>query len=158
MVINNEKELFEALGHNHRKNRRFPSDFKNHHFLPKKLDKVVFHKNLKDFFHLFYGTPFENTLLIDNTFHKSMFNPPCSAIFFETFYKSPTDGNYLLNTILPYLESLHLSRMQVYKFVELNPFGSIIDVLPGDSRYEKLNVHCSTKCNEIFVTKLNPDL
>ncbi len=56
--------------------------FKNCHFLLEKLNKPIFHKNLKDFFHLFPSTTFENTLLIDDMPHKSMLNPPCSAIFF----------------------------------------------------------------------------
>ncbi len=29
--------------------------------------------------------------------------------------------------------------MQVYKFVKLNPFGSITDVLPNDPKYANLN-------------------
>ncbi len=71
-------------------------------------------------------------MLLDNTLHKSMFNPPYSAIFFDIFYESPTNGNYLFNIVLPYLESLRLSKMWVYKFVELNTFGSIIDVPQND--------------------------
>jgi hypothetical protein len=123
---------------------------------PKKLDKVVFHKNLKDFIYLFifFGTNFENTLLIDNMLHKSMFNLPCSAIFFEAFYESPTNGNYLLDIVLPYLESFDLSRMWVYKFVELNPFGSITNLPPSDPHYEKLNAHCSMKCDETICNKV----
>jgi hypothetical protein len=38
--------------------------------------------------------------------------------------------------------------MWVYKFVKLNPFGSISDVLPNDPWYEKLITFCSTKCDE----------
>jgi hypothetical protein len=54
--------------------------FKNDHFLLQKLDKLVFHKNLFDFFVQFPSVTFENTLLIDYTPHKSFFNPPFSAI------------------------------------------------------------------------------
>jgi hypothetical protein len=58
-----------------------------------------------------------------------MCNPPCSAIFFETFYMSPIDSNYLLDIIFPYLELLHSFKIRVYKFVvELNPFDSIMDM------------------------------
>jgi hypothetical protein len=95
--------------------------FGNDHFLSEKLDKFVFHKNLKDFFHLFPSMTFENTLLVDDMFHKDMFDPPCTPIFFKTFYKSHIDYNYLLNIVFPYLESLHSSKMRVYTFVELNP-------------------------------------
>jgi len=125
--------------------------FRNDHFLLEKLDKPIFHKNLKYFFHFFPSTTFENTLLVDDTHHNSMFNPPCNAIFFKTFYKSPIDGNYLFNIVLPYLELLHSFRMWVYKFVELNPFGNIMDVPLGDPHYEKLNAHCYAKCKEIFL-------
>ncbi len=38
--------------------------------------------------------------------------------------------------------------MQVYKFIELNSFGSITDVLPNDLGYAKLIVSCSVKCDE----------
>jgi len=54
---------------------------------------------------------FKNTLLVDDVPHKNMFNPACSAIFFETFYKSRTISNYLFGIVHPYLKSLHLSRM-----------------------------------------------
>jgi hypothetical protein len=90
---------------------------------------------------------FENTLLINDMLHKSMFNPPCNAIFFETFYRFRTNGNYLLDTIFPYLESLHSFGMWVYKFVELNHFNSITNVPLGDPQYEKLNVGCSVKAH-----------
>jgi hypothetical protein len=55
--------------------------FKNDHFLFNKPDKPIFHKNLLDFFVQFLSTMFENTLLINDTPHKNLFNPPFSAIF-----------------------------------------------------------------------------
>ncbi len=119
-----------------------------------KLDKPILHKNLKDFFHFFPSTTFENTLLVDDMLHKSMFNPPCSAIFLKTFYRSPIYSNYLFDIVLPYLKSLHLSGMRDYKFVELNPFSSIMDMLFGDLRYEKLDACYFAKCNEIFCNKV----
>ncbi len=93
-------------------------------------NKPVFHKNLKDFFHHFPSMTFEDTLLVDDIFHKNMFNPPYNAIFFKTFYRSLTNNNYFFGTILPYLEPLHSSGMQFYKFVELNHFGNIMDMPP----------------------------
>jgi hypothetical protein len=111
--------------------------FRNDNFLLERPNKPIFHKNLKDFFCPFPSTTFENILLVDDTFHKSMFNPPYNAIFFKTFYGSPTNSNYFLSTIIPYLESLHSFGMQVHKFVKLNPFGSIMDMPPGDPWYEK---------------------
>jgi hypothetical protein len=44
--------------------------------------------------------------------------------------------------------------MWVYKFVELNPFRSIIDVLPDDLWYAKLITLCSTKCDETFCNRM----
>jgi hypothetical protein len=44
--------------------------------------------------------------------------------------------------------------MQVYKFVELNPFGSIMKVPLGGPWYEKLNVCRFAKCNETFCNKI----
>ncbi len=55
--------------------------FRNDHFLLNKSDKPIFHKTLLEFFVQFLGTTFENTLLINNTFHKSLFNALFSAIF-----------------------------------------------------------------------------
>ncbi len=96
--------------------------FKNDNFFPQKLNKPIFHKNLFDFFVQFPSMMFKNTLLIDYMLHKSLFNLPFSAIFFEMLYGSHTDTNYLLQTVFPYLVSLHSSKMKVYKFVKLNFF------------------------------------
>jgi hypothetical protein len=82
-----------------------------------------------------------------------LFNLPFSAIFFVTFYKSHCGINYLFQTPLPYKESLHSSRMRVYKFVELNSFGSSRDVLPNDLRYVKLIIRF-VKCDETFCNKV----
>jgi hypothetical protein len=73
---------------------------KNDHLL---LEKLVFHKNIENFFCLFHGTALENTSLIDDTPHKNMLNPPFSAIFFDTFYGSHIVGK----SVFLYLESLH---------------------------------------------------
>jgi hypothetical protein len=58
---------------------------KKDHFLFKEPNKPIFHKNLEDFFCLFPCMTFENTLLVDDTFHKSMFYPHFNAILFDTF-------------------------------------------------------------------------
>lgn len=94
---------------------------KNEHFLPKKLKKHIFHKNLNAFFGVFHGTNYENTSLIDDMPYKSLFNPPFNAIFFETFYGSQSYGDYLLKT-----------------------------VLPSNHQYEKLAKPCSSGCNDTF--------
>jgi hypothetical protein len=47
----------------------------------------------------------ENTLLIDDTPYKSLFNPPFNAIFLEVFYEpQANDDFYLLGIVLPYME------------------------------------------------------
>jgi len=50
---------------------------------------------------------YENTLFVDETLYKSLFNLPFNAIFLETFYKSQANGDYLFKTIFLYLEALH---------------------------------------------------
>jgi hypothetical protein len=42
------------------------------------------------------------------------------------------------------MEFFHSFEMWVYKFVELNPFGNIIDVLPNDLQYAELIAQCFT--------------
>jgi hypothetical protein len=44
--------------------------------------------------------------------------------------------------------------MWVYKFVELNPFSSIIGLLPDDLWYPKSIAPYSTKCDETFCNKM----
>ncbi len=109
--------------------------FRNCHFLLVKPDKPIFHKNLKDFFHFFPSTTFENTLLIDDMPLTRL----CLILLVVPFFLDilRVYSNYLLRVILSYLESLHSSKMWVYKFVGLNPFGSIIDMPLGDPWYEK---------------------
>lgn len=119
------------------------------------LRSLFFHKNLKDLFLLFFGMTFVNNLLVGDMLHKSMFNPPFNAFYFDTFYRSHIDCNYLLEIVFLYLESLYSFKMQVYKFIKLNPFGSITDMFPSDRQYEKLNVCCSTKRDETFCNKSN---
>jgi hypothetical protein len=126
--------------------------FKNEHFLPKKLDKPIFLKNLDNFFYMFPISNYGNTLLVDDMLHKNMFNPLFNAIFLQTLYSSKVDDNYLLGIVLPYLESLHSFGMRISKLLESNPFGSITHVLPSDLRYEKLALQCCSKCDDTFCT------
>jgi len=89
MVLNNEEFFLKHLEIIIKKTIvRLPSYrivdqspcFKNDHFLLQKPNKLVFHKNLFDFFVQFPSTMFKNTLLIDDMFNKSLFNLPFSAI------------------------------------------------------------------------------
>jgi hypothetical protein len=70
------------------------------------------------------------------------------------FCRLHNDTNYLLQTIFLFLESLHLFGMWVYKFVKLNPFRSIIDVLLDDLWYAKLIALCCTECDETFCNRV----
>jgi hypothetical protein len=97
----------------------------NSHFLPNKLDKPIFHKNLDTLFSIYPYTHVGNTLLIDNTPYKNMFNGPYNAIFLDSFDNRCGEDHYLLGFILPYLENLHSFKYGVPTFVEHNPFGGL---------------------------------
>jgi len=49
---------------------------KNVHSLSINPNKPIFHKNINDFFSKYHDTHFGNTLLVDDTPYKSMFNEP----------------------------------------------------------------------------------
>jgi len=123
----------------------------NLHFLSDKLDKLIFHKNLDIFFSMFPYIHVGNTLLLDNTPYKSMFNCSYHAIFLELFNSFHGDNQYLLGFILPYLENLHLSRYGVLIFLEDNPFGRIKCINPNNPRlFKMLFMKCSPTCQPIF--------
>ncbi len=104
------------------------SQTKNAHVLSFNLDKHVFHNNHNFFFIKYFYIYVGNTLLIDDTPYKSMFNGPYTAIFEKSFDGYGRDDNYLLHIILPYLEYLHHSKYGVITFVYDNPFGRIKSV------------------------------
>jgi hypothetical protein len=94
--------------------------FKNEHFLLKKLENHVFHRNIEAFFSVFLGTNYENTLFVDDTPYKSLFNPPFNAIFLETFYRPK-------QTIIPYLKPFSLTWKPCIPLVcKLNLKGVIL--------------------------------
>ncbi len=97
----------------------------NLHFLPDKPNKPIFHKNLDVFFSTYPYIHVNNTLLIDDTPYKSMFNNSHSAIFLESFSSLDGEDQYLLGFVLFYLENFHLSEYIIHTFVEHNPFGGI---------------------------------
>ncbi len=98
----------------------------NLHFLPIKLDKPIFHKNLDVFFFTFIYIHIGNMLLVDDTPYKNMFNGLYNAIFLESFNDLHGEDRYLLGFVLPYLENLHSFEYDVPTFVEHNPFSKII--------------------------------
>ncbi len=56
---------------------------RNPNFMLDKLDERIFHKNLDVFFSTYFYTHAGNTLLIDDTPYKNMFNGPYIVIFFN---------------------------------------------------------------------------
>jgi hypothetical protein len=83
---------------------------KNVHSLSINLDKPIFHKNINVFFSKYHDTHVGNTLLVDDTLYKNMFNEPFNAIFLQSFHNSNKDDNYLLWVILLYLKPFHRSK------------------------------------------------
>lgn len=75
------------------------------HFLNFNLEKRIFHKNLSFLFSKHSYVHVGNTLLVDDTPYKSLFNGPFNAIYVKSFEKFGRDDNYLLGTILPYMEN-----------------------------------------------------
>jgi hypothetical protein len=57
----------------------------NSHFLLDKPNKPIFHKNLDIIFSTYPYTHVSNTLLVDDTLYKSMFNGKYNAIFWSFF-------------------------------------------------------------------------
>jgi hypothetical protein len=97
----------------------------NPHFLFDKPNKPIFHKKFDVFIFTFPYTHAGNTLFINNTPHKNMFNGPYNAIFLESFDSIHGEDQYLVGSILPYLENLHSYKYGVPTFVEHNSFGRI---------------------------------
>jgi hypothetical protein len=92
-----------------------------------------------------------NTLLIDDTLYKSLFNESFSAIFLESFDGVYGDDHYLLGIVLPYLESLHLFWYGVSTFVHHNPFGRIRCINRTDpGQFKMLFVKCGNGCIPSF--------
>lgn len=74
--------------------------FKNDHSSPRS-PRSLFCIKTQMHFCVFPGTNYENALLVDDMPYKSLCNPPSSAIFLQTFYRSQENGNYLFETIFP---------------------------------------------------------
>jgi hypothetical protein len=66
-------------------------------------DKLIYYKNLSDFFLQYPNTHLGNTLLVDDTLYIIYLNLPFNAIFVESYEYVPKEDNYLMNFFLPYL-------------------------------------------------------
>lgn len=127
---------------------------KNYHFLPTNLEKPIFHKNLYVFFLRFLDVHARNTLLIDDTPYKSLFNYSRNVIFFESFEGSHCNhGNFLLSIVLPYLVSLHSSRFSVQTYIRHNPFGTIRSISHSNFYYNMLFEDYTNSFEPTYCTK-----
>ncbi len=129
----------------------------NPHFLRNKPNEPNFHKNLNVFFCKYLYFHVGNMLLVDDTPCKIMFNGSYIGVFLEFFDGLCGHDNYLLGTILPYLESLHSSKYGVFTFVHHNPFSRIRCISNRDDpqQFKMLFVKCSCGRNPHFVTLQN---
>jgi hypothetical protein len=123
----------------------------NLHLLLDKSNKLIFHKNLDIFVSTFPYIHIGNTLLIDDTPYKSIFNSSYSAIFLESFDGIHGEDQNLLGFVLPYLENFHSSIYIVPTFVENNPFCKIRCINLNNIRFFKmLFVKCNCTCQPTF--------
>jgi hypothetical protein len=104
----------------------------NLHFLPDKLDKPIFHKNLDVFSSTFLYIHVGNMLFVDNTPYKNMFNNVYSANFFKSFDDLSGEDQYLLRSIFLNFKNLHSFGYNVPTLVEHNPFGRIRCINPNN--------------------------
>jgi hypothetical protein len=118
------------------------------HFLSNKPDKPIFHKNLDVLFFAYLYTHTGNTLLVDNTPYKNMFNGPYNAIFLDSFDGYYGEDHYLLGLVFPYLENLHSFRYGVPTLIcWTHPFGRIKCIDWNNSRLFKMLLW---KCSQTF--------
>ena len=75
-----------------------------------------------------------NTLLIDDSPHKSVLNPPGNVIFPDPWTGDEND-TFLLGTLAPYLRRLVLHPGSIPTFVKANPIGNA-GLSPRDSDYK----------------------
>jgi len=126
------------------------------HFLSNRPDKPIFHKSLDVLFFAYLYTHTRNTLLVDNTPYKNMFNGPYNAIFLDSFDGYCGEDHYLLGFVFPYLENLHSFGYGVPTFVEHIPLvglNVLIEIIQNFLKCYFGNV--VRPSNPIFVTMWN---
>jgi hypothetical protein len=67
--------------------------------------------------------------------YKTYMDPPFNAIFAELYEYTLKEDNYLMKTLLPYLEFLHYYGLSVSTFVEFYPFDAIESIKENDVRF-----------------------
>jgi hypothetical protein len=55
--------------------------------------------------------------------YRTYLNPPFNAIFVESYEDLPKEDNYLMKTLLLYLEFFHYFGLSIPTFVELYPLA-----------------------------------
>ncbi len=94
-------------------------------FLVDKPDKPIFHKNLYIFFFTFPYTHIGNTLLVDNTPYKNIFNDLYNDIFLELFDDVHGEDQYLLGFVFPW-------KIFICPDMVFSPFLNIIPLVVID--------------------------
>jgi hypothetical protein len=105
-------------------------------------DILIYRKNLFNFFPRFLNTHLGNTLLVDDMPYRTCLNPPCNAIYVESYEYMPKE-NYLMKTLLPYLKFFHYFGLSLPTFVELYPFNAIKSMKEDDVRFRMLFKKCT---------------
>jgi len=113
-------------------------------------DKLIYHKNLSNFFPRYLNIHIGNTLLVDDTPYKTCLNPPYNAIFVEYYEYAPKKIKNLMKTFLPYLKFFHYFGFCVPTFVELYPFGAIKSIKEDDVKFQTLFEKCTMACFTSF--------
>jgi len=112
---------------------------------------VCFSQEFECFLSKYSNVCVGNTLLIDNTPYKSLFNEPYNVIFVETFDSSiGNNNNYLLGSVMPYLEAFQSSRISAPTFVENNPFKHVKHISQNDPKYKMLFENCGDNCDASY--------
>jgi hypothetical protein len=75
---------------------QFPYKRDNKCFELPTLNKIIYHKNLSDFFPRYPNNHLGNALLVDDTPYKTCQNPPYNVIFVESYKDVDEEDNYLL--------------------------------------------------------------
>ena len=89
---------------------------------PKSPRKPYFFKDLTIFYHRVPLANDNNTLLIDNSPLKCLLNDQYNVVFPPTFGDSDGQADdFILCRLLPYLDRLWKSRLEVPEFVRRNP-------------------------------------
>jgi len=100
-------------------------------------DKLIYHKNLFDFFPWYPNIHLGNTLFVDNTPYITYLNPSVNAII-EFYEYAPKEDNYLTKIFLSYLKFLHNYGLNVPTFMELYPFNAIRSIKENNVKFQTL--------------------